>query len=108
MSNYGKIAGLVLALGSFAAAAPLANPAAGQSQQQNRNTAVQITQPVLNMRGVNTQPYFRECFETVQMWHSHAENFVLPKATHAMLQTNPKGAAERVASFLSGHRLMKS
>lgn len=73
-----------------------------------RATAVQITQPVLNMRGVNTQPYFRECFETVQMWLSHAENFVLPKATHAMLQTNPKGAAERLASFLSGHRLLKS
>jgi pimeloyl-ACP methyl ester carboxylesterase len=73
-----------------------------------RATAVQITQPVLNMRGVNTQPYFRECFETVQMWLSHAENFVLPKATHAMLQTNPKGAAERLASFLLGHRLLKS
>jgi len=73
-----------------------------------RETAVQITQPVLNMRGVNTQPYFRECFETFQMWLSHAENFVLPKATHAMLQTNPKGAAERLASFLSGHRLLKS
>jgi hypothetical protein len=42
------------------------------------------------------------------MWLSHAENFVLPKATHAMLQTNPKGAAERLASFLSGHRLLKS
>jgi hypothetical protein len=44
MNKHFKIAGLVLALGSFAAAAPLANPAAGQSQQQNRNTAVQITQ----------------------------------------------------------------
>jgi hypothetical protein len=42
------------------------------------------------------------------MWLSHAENFVLPKAPHSMLQTNPKGAAERLASFLSGHRLLKS
>jgi len=73
-----------------------------------RATATQITQPVLNMRGVNTQPYFRECFETVQMWLSHAENFVLANSTHAMLQTNPKGAAERLASFMSGHRLLKS
>ena len=73
-----------------------------------RATAGQITQPVLNMRGVDTRPYFRECFETLQMWLPHAENFVLPEASHAMLQTNPKGAAERLASFMSGHRLLKS
>ena len=71
-------------------------------------SAGQITQPVLNMRGVNTQPYFRECFETMQTWLPHAENFVLPKAPHTMLQTNPQGAAERLARFLSGHRLLKS
>jgi hypothetical protein len=42
------------------------------------------------------------------MWLSHAENFVLANSTHAMLQTNPKGAAERLASFMSAHRLLKS
>ena len=70
--------------------------------------AVQITQPVLNMRGVNTPPYFREIFETVRTWLPQAENFVLPKAPHTMLQSNPQGVAERLASFLSGHRLLKS
>jgi hypothetical protein len=33
---------------------------------------------------------------------------LLANSTHAMLQTNPKGAAERLASFMSGHRLLKS
>lgn len=70
-----------------------------------RASAEQITQPILNMRGVNTQPYFRECFETIQTWFPRAENFILPKAPHAMLQINPQGAAERLANFLAGHRL---
>ncbi|MCH7676182.1 alpha/beta hydrolase [candidate division KSB1 bacterium] len=70
-----------------------------------REDAAHITQPVLNMRGANTKPYFREIHERVRQWLPHAENFVLPNATHAMLQTNPKGAAERLASFFSSHRL---
>ncbi len=67
--------------------------------------AARITLPTLNMRGANTRSYFREIYETVRTWLPHAENFVLPNATHAMLQTNPKGAAERLASFFSSHRL---
>ena len=49
--------------------------------------AARITKPVLNMRGANTTSYLREVYETVQSWLPHAENFVLPNATHAMLQT---------------------
>lgn len=75
--------------------------------QFSREDAAQITQPVLNMRGANTQPYFQEIHETLRSWLPHAENFVLPNATHAMLQTNPKGAAERLASFFSSHQLPK-
>src|SRR4029453_16339991 len=70
-----------------------------------RAEAARITQPVLNMRGVNTQPYFRECFETIQTWLPRAENFVLPNAPHTMLQTNPTGAAERLARFFASHPL---
>lgn len=70
-----------------------------------RASAGQITQPVLNMRGANTQPYFIDCFDIVKTWLPHAENFVLPQAPHTMLQSNPQGAAERLVSFLSGHRL---
>ena len=75
-----------------------------QSWTFTRAEAAQIAQPVLNMRGANTQPYFREIYETVQTWLPHAENFVLPNATHAMLQTNPRGAADRLARFFLSHR----
>lgn len=76
-----------------------------QSWTFTRKDAARISQRVLNMRGANTTSYFREVYETVESWLPHAENFVLPNATHAMLQTNPKGAAERLASFFSSHRL---
>ncbi|MEZ4866096.1 MAG: alpha/beta hydrolase [Caldilineaceae bacterium] len=65
--------------------------------------ATRITQPVLNMRGENTRSYFREVYETVQQWLPSAENFVLPNATHCMLQTNPRCAADRLADFFARH-----
>ena len=70
-----------------------------------REDATRISQPVLNMTGANTRPYFREIHETVRTWLPHAENLVLPNANHGMLQTNPQGAAECLASFFSRHRL---
>jgi pimeloyl-ACP methyl ester carboxylesterase len=76
-----------------------------QPWQFTREDAARITQPVLNMMGANTRSYFQEVYETVRTWLPHAKNFVLPSATHAMLQTNPKGAAERLAGFFSRHRL---
>jgi pimeloyl-ACP methyl ester carboxylesterase len=59
--------------------------------------------PVLNMVGARTIPTFRKVHEALQMWLPHAESFVLPNASHTMLVTNPKGAAERLASFFSSH-----
>lgn len=76
-----------------------------QSWRFTQADAARIAQPVLNMRGANTQPYFREIYETMQRWLPHAENVILPNATHAMLQTNPKGAAARLASFFARHPL---
>lgn len=70
-----------------------------------RASAGQITKPVLNMRGANTQPYFIECFDMVKTWFPQAENFVLPQAPHTMLQNNPQGTAERLVSFLAKHPL---
>jgi pimeloyl-ACP methyl ester carboxylesterase len=35
----------------------------------------------------------------------HAENVELPDATHCMLQSNPKGAAELLADFFTRHPL---
>jgi len=82
-------------------------PALG-SWQFTREDAARITQPVLNVVGANTRRYFREVHETLQTWLPHAENVELPDATHAMLQTNPKDAAECLASFFSRHRISSS
>ena len=68
-----------------------------------REDAARITQPVLNVVGANTWAPFREIYETVQAWIPHAENHELPDASHGMLQMNPKGAAERIARFISSH-----
>ena len=70
-----------------------------------RDDAARITQPVLNMVGANTRAYFREVHDTIGTWLPHAENLELPDATHAALQTNPKGSAERLAAFFSNHRM---
>jgi pimeloyl-ACP methyl ester carboxylesterase len=67
--------------------------------------AARIRQPVFNMMGANTRPYFREVYETVREWFPQAQSVVLPNANHGMLQTNPPGAAEHLASFFSRHPL---
>ena len=67
--------------------------------------AARITQPVLNLRGAHTVSHMREVHDTVRTWLPQAENDVLPDATHAMTQTNPKGAAELLVRFLSKHKL---
>ena len=67
--------------------------------------ASKITQPVINMTGADSISCFGEIYTTVQKWLPQAENFVVPGATHAMLQTNPKAVAERLANFFSKHPL---
>jgi pimeloyl-ACP methyl ester carboxylesterase len=67
--------------------------------------AARITQPALNLRGAGTVPYMREVYETLRTWLPQAESDVLPDASHAMTQTNPRGAAERLARFFAAHPL---
>jgi pimeloyl-ACP methyl ester carboxylesterase len=70
-----------------------------------REDAARIKQPVLNVVGERTRPYFRDIFETLRQWLPQAENIELPGAHHCMLQMNPRGAAERLADFFSRHSL---
>jgi pimeloyl-ACP methyl ester carboxylesterase len=65
--------------------------------------AARIKVPVLNMRGVHTVSYMRDIYERLRAWLPQAENQVLADATHAMTQTNPRGAAERQAQFFAAH-----
>lgn len=79
-----------------------------QSWTFSREDAAQISQPVLNMSGEHTVPFLRETYETLQAWLPQAEHVVLPDANHAMLQTNPEGAAEHLADFFSRHSMQGS
>jgi pimeloyl-ACP methyl ester carboxylesterase len=74
-----------------------------QPWQFTGEDAARITQPVLNLRGANTTPYFKEIYETVRTWLPHAEHSELANATHGVLQMNPKGTAERLVAFFSHH-----
>lgn len=76
-----------------------------QPWQFTREDAARITQPVLNLRGVDTASHFREIHETVRKWLPQAENDVVPDTNHPMTQMNPQGTAERLASFFSRHPL---
>jgi pimeloyl-ACP methyl ester carboxylesterase len=78
-----------------------------QQWQFTHEDADRITQPVLNLSGTNTTPYFKEIHQTVRTWLPDAEHSELADATHAMLQTNPKGAAERLVSFFSRHPMAR-
>ena len=69
------------------------------------DTLFQSEIPSLNMVGANTRAYFREIHDTIRTWLPHAENVELPDATHAAFQTNPIGSAERIAAFISRHRI---
>ena len=69
--------------------------------------AAQIKQPVLNLRGANTQRYFTQAYESIRAWIPQAENYVVPDASHCILQMNPGGAAERLADFFSRHPISK-
>jgi pimeloyl-ACP methyl ester carboxylesterase len=78
-----------------------------QQWQFTREDAVRISQPVLNLSGANTKPYFKDVYETIREWLPNAEHAELADATHCMLQTNPKGAAERLVSFFSRHPMTR-
>jgi pimeloyl-ACP methyl ester carboxylesterase len=67
--------------------------------------AAQIGQPVLNVVGEHSTPYFRQAFETLRSWLPQAENYVAPDAAHCILQMNPQGMAERLVSFFARHPL---
>lgn len=71
----------------------------------SREHAARITQPVLNVVGETTAAYFRDSHEALKAWIPHSEANVVPGSTHAMFNTHPKAAAERIAAFLARHPL---
>jgi pimeloyl-ACP methyl ester carboxylesterase len=79
--------------------------AAMQAWQFTEEDATRITQPVLNVRGGDTTDYFREAYETIQVWLPQAENVIVPNSPHTVLQTAPKDAAEELVNFFARHQI---
>jgi pimeloyl-ACP methyl ester carboxylesterase len=64
-----------------------------------------VKQPVLNVMGAHTPPFFREVHSRLQSWLPDAENVVVPGVSHPLLQMDPRGMAQRLASFCRKHPL---
>jgi pimeloyl-ACP methyl ester carboxylesterase len=63
--------------------------------------AARIRQPVLSVVGAETAPIFRECHELIMRWIPHAQELVVPRASHALQSMNPAAVADGLASFLA-------
>jgi pimeloyl-ACP methyl ester carboxylesterase len=63
--------------------------------------AAGISQPALNLRGVDTPAAFEQVYQTVSQWIPHAESHVVPRTSHPILQMNPNGAAELIVDFIN-------
>jgi pimeloyl-ACP methyl ester carboxylesterase len=70
-----------------------------------REHAARITQPVLNMVGAQSRPYFREIHDTLREWLPQAENVEIPDTGHGVFQCNPQVAAASMAAFFSRHAI---
>jgi pimeloyl-ACP methyl ester carboxylesterase len=68
--------------------------------------AARITQPalaVLGARSDEVSPVFRRRHELLLAWLPNVDEFILPGANHLLHVLNPRGMAERLASFFARH-----
>jgi pimeloyl-ACP methyl ester carboxylesterase len=64
-----------------------------------------ISQPVLNVTGADTRPYFKEIHETVKQWFPQSEDVVIPDSQHSISIIQPERVAEVMVDFLARHRI---
>jgi pimeloyl-ACP methyl ester carboxylesterase len=74
-----------------------------EAWQYTADDAARITAPVLNVTAARTASFFTDVHETVQSWIPHAQRAVVPDATHAMLEEQPKASAQLLAGFFARH-----
>lgn len=67
--------------------------------------AGQIGQPVLAVRGAASGDVHRRRHQLLLEWLPRVEPFVLPDAGHLLHVQNPRGMAERLASFFRSHAI---
>lgn len=61
--------------------------------------AHRIKKPLLNVSGSDSPQFFRQVYSRLQEWFPDAENVIVPGASHALLQIDTRGMAERLANF---------
>lgn len=62
-----------------------------------------IKQPSLSVLGSDSAPIFYEVHQFLKKWMPHADELIVPNATHALQYMNPNGVAEDLARFLERH-----
>jgi pimeloyl-ACP methyl ester carboxylesterase len=67
------------------------------------NLAV-IEQPVLNIRGEHTLPFFGHVYLTLQKRLPHCKSLIVPGVSHVLLQMAPRVVAQHIAEFVHAHR----
>jgi pimeloyl-ACP methyl ester carboxylesterase len=61
--------------------------------------------PVLAVVGSETAPIFSEGHALLKQWMPHAEELVVPHATHALQLMNPRAVADGLVRFFARHTL---
>ena len=67
--------------------------------------AKRVHQPVLAVVGSETAPIFSEGHALLKQWMPHAEELVVPQATHALQLMNPRAVADGLTRFFTRHKL---
>ncbi len=73
--------------------------------------AGRIDRPVLSILGGDSEalwPRFGETHRQLLAWWPHAEEALIPQATHLMMIQNPAGTAQAIADFLERHPISGS
>jgi pimeloyl-ACP methyl ester carboxylesterase len=71
----------------------------------DRDDATRVTQPVLYVGGADSGRWFAEGRDLMLSWLPHAENVVLPGASHSFATTHPSQVATALDGFLRRHPL---
>jgi pimeloyl-ACP methyl ester carboxylesterase len=64
-----------------------------------------VTQPVLSVRGADTDVLWVEIAQQLRAWFPDVEDLVVPDAGHLLLLQRPELVADGVASFLARHAI---
>ena len=66
--------------------------------------AKKIKQPVLSFVGAETTPIFYNSHKLIMKWVEHAQEYVVPMATHGLQMWNPKAVAEGLSNFINSNQ----